>query len=108
MHQLAQLRGAHAGQRGDPPGAFFTGEFHESLTMINPVRFEQLRYACQYHTLKTHSNDPTIWACWDADRLDLGRVGITPSPRYLNTHRAKEIAWDQAVHLLAEQPIRSP
>ena len=38
----------------------------------------------------------TIQTCWDADRLDLGRVGITPDPSWLCTEAAKRpevIAW---------------
>ena len=31
----------------------------------------------------------TVQTCWDADRLDLGRVGIKPSPKYLCTDAAK-------------------
>jgi uncharacterized protein len=27
--------------------------------------------------------------CWDADRLDLGRVGKRPSPRFLGTEYAR-------------------
>ena len=38
----------------------------------------------------------TVQACWDADRLDLGRLGKTPIPDYLGTEFAREpeiIAW---------------
>jgi uncharacterized protein len=35
--------------------------------------------------------DATLQACWDADRLDLGRVGITPSPRRLCTDAARSL-----------------
>lgn len=35
------------------------------------------------------SDDPTVAACWDSDRLDLGRVGIIPEARLLSTERAK-------------------
>jgi hypothetical protein len=43
-----------------------------------------------------HSNgavdaDPTIQTCWDADRLDLGRVGIKPPARYLSLEAATHI-----------------
>jgi uncharacterized protein len=30
-------------------------------------------------------------ACWDADRLDLGRVGIQPKPELLCTDTAREL-----------------
>ena len=33
----------------------------------------------------------TLQACWDADRLDLGRVGITPLPHLLCSDAAREL-----------------
>jgi len=33
--------------------------------------------------------DSTVLTCWDADRLDLGRVGITPKAIYLCTDAAQ-------------------
>jgi uncharacterized protein len=36
------------------------------------------------------SDDPTIGVCWDADRLDLPRVGIIPDPDLLSTDAARE------------------
>jgi hypothetical protein len=39
----------------------------------------------------------TLQACWDADRLDLGRVGITPQPHRLCTDAARSlIPWSHA------------
>jgi uncharacterized protein len=32
----------------------------------------------------------TVQTCWDADRLDLGRVGKHPHPRYLCTPAARD------------------
>ena len=32
------------------------------------------------------SKNPTIQTCWDADRLDLGRVGKYPDENYLSLH----------------------
>ena len=55
--------------------------------------------ACAGHTHeKTHA-DITIQTCWDADRLDLGRVGIRPDPTYLGTTAARRpdtISWADA------------
>ena len=39
---------------------------------------EQLYFACEHHTDMLRSEDKTINTCFDADRLDLGRVGIVP------------------------------
>lgn len=38
------------------------------------------------------ADDPTIGVCWDADRLDLTRLGVTPNPRLLSTAAARERA----------------
>ena len=55
---------------------------------LNDAQFELLRYACGHHTDGDTSADPTIGCCWDADRLDLGRVGIKPEVDYLSTAAA--------------------
>ena len=34
--------------------------------------------------------DITVQTCWDADRLDLGRVGIIPRPDRLCTEEARD------------------
>lgn len=34
--------------------------------------------------------DATVLTCWDADRLDLGRVGIRPHPHRLCTEAARD------------------
>jgi uncharacterized protein len=54
--------------------------------------FQLLHRACAGHTHERTHPDITIQTCWDADRLDLGRVGITPHPRYLCTEVAKRPA----------------
>jgi uncharacterized protein len=51
--------------------------------------FRLLRRACAGHTHERTHPDVTIQTCWDADRLDLGRVGIMPEPDYLCTEVAK-------------------
>jgi len=44
-----------------------------------------LRFACVHHARGWTEADVTVQTCWDADRLDLGRVGIIPSPSRLCT-----------------------
>jgi uncharacterized protein len=34
----------------------------------------------------------TIGTCWDADRLDIGRVGIQPNEEFMTNPEAKRIA----------------
>ena len=52
--------------------------------------------ACIGHSEGDTSSNPTIAACWDADRLDLGRVGKPPSARFLSLEAARDprlMAW---------------
>jgi uncharacterized protein len=61
----------------------------ELLFDLPDHEFRLLHRACTGHTYeRTHPNI-TIQTCWDADRLDLGRVGITPHPGRLCTDAAK-------------------
>src|SRR5262249_24487970 len=58
--------------------------------------FALLYYACAWHERGRVSDDPTIGACWDADRLDLPRVGTQPMPELMSTEEGKARA--RAVH----------
>jgi len=62
---------------------------------IDDERFEKLVYACTRHTDGLISADPTVGTCWDADRLELTRVGIIPRMKYLSTQAAKAYAADR-------------
>jgi uncharacterized protein len=48
-----------------------------------------LRAALIEHDRGLVSDDPTIGAAWDADRLDLTRLGIRPRAALLSTGAAK-------------------
>lgn len=61
-----------------------------------------LEFACRGHSDDYTMADITVRVCWDADRLDLGRVGVYPNPHYLCTSKAREArvieaAYDRAV-----------
>jgi len=59
---------------------------------LDDVRFSQLTEACIWHDTGNVSDDPTIGTCWDADRLDLPRVGIQPIRRFMSTAYGKSRA----------------
>jgi len=61
-----------------------------SVIRLSDGGLEQLMYACTYHTDGLTEADVTVQTCWDADRLDLGRVGIQPEARYLCTRAARD------------------
>src|SRR5512139_3901866 len=80
------------GERGAELAACLWGAgFH-----LDDRHFNLLQQACREHTKGFTGGDITVQTCWDADRLDLGRVGITPEVRYLCTEPARDsavIAW---------------
>jgi uncharacterized protein len=73
--------------------AEFVRTLHDSVLRLPPRKLESLIYACSYHSDGLTEADVTVQTCWDADRLDLGRIGIEPDPQRLCTPAAQ----DQAV-----------
>jgi len=73
-------------------GANYARDLRDKNFQITDRQFEHLETACIWHTEATHHHDPTIGTCWDADRLDLGRVGIIPDPKYMSTDLGKQLA----------------
>jgi uncharacterized protein len=67
---------------------------------ISDAQQAAFKEACDHHTDGKLSEDPSIAVCWDADRLDLWRVGKEPSPRFMSTPvAAKEstIEWTGSI-----------
>jgi len=52
---------------------------------LDDDRLALLTHACTWHDRGLVSEHPTVGACWDADRLDLGRVGLRPDPAFMST-----------------------
>ncbi|MEZ7812233.1 MAG: hypothetical protein QMB16_00855 [Paracoccaceae bacterium] len=72
------------------------------LFKTTDAEMEQLIEACTYHSDGHTDGDITVQTCWDADRLDLGRVGIRPVPHRLCTEAARlpsilEAAYERSV-----------
>jgi len=72
--------------------AAYARELRGTYFQINDEQFDLLETACTWHTEITHNANPTIGTCWDADRLDLGRVGIIPDAKYMNTDLGRQLA----------------
>jgi uncharacterized protein len=82
------LRGAELAQK-------LRGRYFE----LPNEKFDLLYRACELHTVGRGDPDLTVRTCWDSDRLDLGRVGIMPEPKYLGTPEARDpkmIRWAYA------------
>lgn len=82
-----------------PRGAELARALRSLLPLVTDTQLEQLCVACEQHTHTLTHDDPTVRACFDADRLDLARVGVTPDPRLLCTDAARDpevLAWATA------------
>ena len=76
-----------------PRAALLVDEIRSSvLSFLNEQQMKQLKEACRLHTLKHRTDDATVNACFDADRLDLERVGITPNPDKMATLAGRLLA----------------
>ena len=72
-----------------PRAAKLARSLRGSVFELSDRGFRMLHRACAGHTHERTHPDETIQTCWDADRLDLGRVGITPDPYFLSTEAAR-------------------
>ena len=83
----------------DPKHGLRAAEYIKTFTLteldLNEKEREQLIFACQHHTYEKKTEDRDILACWDADRLDLPRAGITVDPDRLFSETAKNILFEK-------------
>jgi uncharacterized protein len=64
--------------------------FDKGMLRLDPGRLAVLKYAMTHHNNGQVSDDPTIGICWDADRLDLPRVGTAPNISLMSNQYAKK------------------
>lgn len=75
------------GPRGAHLAKLYRGKYYD---LPDDDEFDLLYTACSLHTqAKTHVNI-TVQTCFDADRLDLARVGKIPDQKFLCTEAAKD------------------
>lgn len=72
-----------------PRAAEFALTLRGRLLDLPDHEFRLLHWACFGQTHERTHPDITIQTCWDADRLDLGRIGIAPHPSRLCTEAAR-------------------
>jgi uncharacterized protein len=86
--------------------AEFANDIHGDYFDLQPLQRDYLCYALRHHSGGEVSTNVTIQTCWDADRLDLGRVGIFPAPRFLSKQAALFI--DLAYDWSTQAPRHTP
>ena len=89
FHDSKRVNEGHDPDHGQR-GAEFAAKHQGSLFDLPEADSHRLRKACAGHTHELTHPDITIQTCWDADRLDLQRVFVTPHPSRLCTDEAKK------------------
>ncbi len=110
LHDACRLNDGHDRDHG-PRAALLAESLRGTLIHLPDEQFNLLHLAIERHARGATDGDPTVCTCWDADRLDLYRVGIHPAPRRLCTEAARDpaaIAWatDRAARLVVPDLMR--
>jgi uncharacterized protein len=88
IHDLGRFNDVHDPEHGHR-AAQIAQNIAGDLIDVNDLELKLLMDACQGHSDGELVADVTVMTCWDADRLDLGRVGIRPDPARLCTPAAR-------------------
>jgi uncharacterized protein len=89
-------------------GSKLAVELRPTHISISDAEFELLIDACNRHTDGLTEADVTVQTCWDADRLDLWRVGFTPKAELLCTDAARDasmLEWSRERSLANHVPL---
>lgn len=88
LHDSRRRNESHDPEHG-PRAVEFAAKIRKQHLDLTDHEFALLSKACDGHTHELTHPDITIQTCWDADRLDLGRVGVRPHPARMCTEAAK-------------------
>jgi uncharacterized protein len=90
LHDAARLDDGLDAEHG-PRAARLTSTLMSESQSISPSRCAVLMRACRDHSRPVVSDNPTIGVCWDADRLDLARVGVSPQLAFMSTDHGRRL-----------------
>jgi uncharacterized protein len=89
FHDCRRENDGHDPEHGPRAAALAEQIGHEPLG-LSVEELAALAHAMREHDRGRVTGDALVGACWDSDRLDLPRVGITPDPRLLSTGTARD------------------
>jgi uncharacterized protein len=98
LHDSCRFDDGRDPKHGERAAEFAHG-IHGDCYALEPNQLDKLCYAIRHHSSGEVSTDATIQTCWDSDRLDLGRVGIMPSTKYLSNEASIfiDLAFDWSI-----------
>ena len=105
LHDVRREHDGHDRRHG-ARAAELAAEWQGRLFSLDRRERRLLEQACREHSEGHTRADVTVQTCWDADRLDLGRVGIRPHPKYLCTEAARDGAMIEASYARSVRGLR--
>lgn len=69
-----------------------------NIQFLSDELFDKLCFACENHTTMLRSGDLFVDICFDADRLDLPRIGIAPDPNRMATRIGAHFAENMDIY----------
>lgn len=95
LHDSKRLDELEDLEHGKRAAIFVKELIKEKLIHLTKEDENRLIFACSNHTVTNTKaklfNDMIVQICFDADRLDIGRVGIIPEEKYFYTNYAKSL-----------------
>lgn len=82
------------------------GRLKSLPAMLSRTEISKLKTACEDHEKGFVSEDPAIGACWDADRVNLWRIGVKPDPAFFSVLRVGR-GFEEVSHK-ARETFRNP
>ena len=92
LHDKCRIDNGYDVEHGKRAAIMINGIRHILLKGLTDNEFELLSKACELHTTTLRTGNSTIDTCFDADRLDLERVGIVPHPNKMATSKGEYYA----------------
>ena len=94
LHDIERENNAVDDEHGLRASVYIDTIRYTELSALSDEQIAKLKRACELHTIEHRTGDITIDTCFDADRMDLLRVGILPDPRRMATKRGAELVAD--------------
>ena len=87
LHDSQRTNDGYDNNHGPEAARFVDTIRNAFLQELSDTQISKLKEACRLHTSTHRTGDITIDTCFDADRLDLPRVGIMPDPKRMATEQ---------------------
>jgi uncharacterized protein len=107
LHDSQRISDQHDSEHGPRAAQAAQTLMAQGKIRIGRDQGQKLVDAISLHTAGKTATDVTIGACWDADRLNLWRVGIAPDVKYLSTPAARR-SFDKLSQYAAKLCLSDP